>query len=151
MSLDVYLTSVPEKAKIDAEIVGVYVREDGQTRLMSMEGWNEQHPNRIPVTYAESKPSEIYSANITHNLVPMAEAAGIYQHLWRPEELGISRAAQLVEPLEIGLAKLEADPQAFEQYNSPNGWGNYTDLVDFVIRYLAACKRYPDAAVSVWR
>lgn len=27
----------------------------------------------------------IFSANITHNLNAMAEAAGIYKHLWRPE------------------------------------------------------------------
>ncbi len=27
---------------------------------------------------------ELYDSNITHNLCAMAEAAGIYKHLWRP-------------------------------------------------------------------
>lgn len=94
---------------------------------------------------------ELYTANITHNLNKMAEAAGIYKHLWRPEEIGISRAVQLVEPLREGLARLRADPAGFEQYNAPNGWGMYKHFVPFVEVLLDACERYPDALVSVSR
>lgn len=34
----------------------------------------------------------LYSRNITHNLGRMAQAAGIYECLWRPEEHGITHA-----------------------------------------------------------
>lgn len=39
---------------------------------------------------------QLYWANITHNLNSMAGAAGIYQHLWRPEEVGVTKARQLI-------------------------------------------------------
>jgi hypothetical protein len=97
------------------------------------------------------RPTEVYSANITHNLNSMAKEAGIYQHLWRPEELAISKAGQLIEPLRAGLALLKADPERFKKFNAENGWGLYEHFVPFVDRYLAACIDYPDADVSVSR
>ncbi len=65
-----------------------------------------------------------YSANITHNLGDMAEEAGIYKHLWRPEEIGITKAVQLVEPLSKGLSFMKSDPERFKKFNAENGWGN---------------------------
>ena len=50
----------------------------------------------LDVTLTAVRPTEVYSANITHNLGLMAEEAGIYQPLWRPEELGIKTAAGLI-------------------------------------------------------
>jgi hypothetical protein len=81
----------------------------------------------------------------------MAEAAGIYQHLWRPEEIDITKASQLIEPLRHGLALLRAEPNRFRKFNPPNGWGNYEGLVRFVAAYLDACERFPDADVSPCR
>lgn len=95
--------------------------------------------------------TELYDANITHNLGKMAEAAGIYKHLWRPEELNIMKAGQLIEPLEKGLALLKEKPEDFKQYNAPNGWGMYEHFVPFVEKYLNACKENPDASISVSR
>lgn len=95
--------------------------------------------------------TEVFIANVTHNLNKMADAAGIYKHLWRPDELGITTAAQLIAPLAQGLARLEEDPQSFKQYNPANGWGDYEGLVEFVRNYLAACKENPDAKVGVSR
>ena len=97
------------------------------------------------------RPTTVYESNITHNLGKMAEAAGIYQHLWRPEELGISRASELVEPLAAGLAMLKADPDRFHAFDAPNGWGTYKDFVPFVEKYLDACRADPDAEVRVSR
>ena len=95
--------------------------------------------------------TRVYDANITHNLGKMANAAGIYKHLWRPEELGITKAAELIEPLREGLARLKADPEEYEQYNASNGWGKYEHFVEFVEEYLAACDANPDATVEVSR
>lgn len=93
----------------------------------------------------------VYQANITHNLGKMAHGAGIYQCLWRPEELDITKAAQLIAPLTNGLNKLNGDPDYFELLNSSNGWGLYENFVPFVEKYLAACMQYPDAFVFVSR
>lgn len=90
---------------------------------------------------------------MTHNLTGMADAAGIYEALWRPEECKppITKARQLIEPLEAGLAALRSDPKKFKVHNPSNGWGSYEGLVEFVTRYLAACKEWPDYAVGVSR
>lgn len=94
---------------------------------------------------------EAYEANITHNLNAMAEAAGLYDALWRPDEVGITKASQLIEPLERGLNRLIGDPAGFKQYNPANGWGSYDFLVRFVMQYLEACREYPEATVRVSR
>jgi hypothetical protein len=94
---------------------------------------------------------EVYSANITHNLNKMAEAAGIYKELWRPEEINISTAKELIEPLRIGLGRLKSEPDLYSRYNSPNGWGLYEHFVPFVEKYLEACKKYPSATIEVSR
>lgn len=105
----------------------------------------------LDVYLEEVRPTDVYSANITHNLTGMAEEAGIYKALWRPDEIGITKASQLIEPLTAGLALLKSDPPRFEAFNSPNGWGMYEHFVPFVEKYLDACKEHPDAAVRVWR
>jgi hypothetical protein len=97
------------------------------------------------------RPTEVYSRNITHNLNKMAFAAGIYEALWRPEEIGIVRAEQLIEPLTVGLEKLKADPERFKEFNAPNGWGMYDNLINFVEDYLEACIENPDAEVRACR
>ena len=105
----------------------------------------------LDVSLTEVRPTSVYSANITHNLAAMAKAAGIYMHLWRPEEIGIVKAAELIEPLRDGLARLEADPEQFEAFNAPNGWGLYEHFVPFVRDYLRACEENPEATVSADR
>ena len=98
--------------------------------------------------HAEQK---YFNANITHNLNKMAAEAGIYEACWRPEEIGITKAAQLIEPLRNGIAQMKADPARFEKHNSPNGWGLYMHFLPWLERYLAACEANPDADVSVSR
>ena len=81
----------------------------------------------------------------------MADEAGIYKALWRPEEIGITKASQLIPLLEEGLARLKAEPDRFRKFNDPNGWGKCEHLVGFVEDYLRACREYPDAEVRVDR
>lgn len=94
---------------------------------------------------------EVFSANITHNLGPMAAEAGIYKHLWRPEEIGITKASELVEPLRNGLAVMKEFPNRFEKLNPPSGWGSYEDFIPWIERYLAACELNPTSTISVDR
>ena len=53
----------------------------------------------LDVMLEKIQPCVIYSRNITHNMNKMADAVGLYKPLWRPDEIGITKAAQLVEPL----------------------------------------------------
>ena len=105
----------------------------------------------LDVTLIKTMLTEVYESNITHNLTRMAAAAGIYRHLWRPEELGITTAGELIGPLTEGLAKLKSDPAHFETCNASNGWGMYKNFVPFVEQYLAACIEHPDAVIHVSR
>ena len=105
----------------------------------------------LDVTLLVTKPTEIYSGNITHNLGKMAKEAGIYMHLWRPDEIGLTKAVELIEPLRVGLELMKADRARFEQFNSPNGWGMYEHLVQFIEEYLTACEKTPDATIQVSR
>ncbi len=102
-------------------------------------------------SHCGSKGMEVYHNNITYNLNTMAEDAGIYGHLWRPDEIGIVTAARLIDPLEAGLVLLKSDRARFEKHNPGNGWGDYDGLCHFVESYLAACREYPTALVRVWR
>ena len=97
------------------------------------------------------RPTTVYSSNITHNLNDMAKEAGIYMHLWRPEEIGITKAIQLVGPLKAGLTLLRSDPGRFRAFNSENGWGMYEHFVPFVEDYIRACEENPDADVRASR
>ena len=59
-----------------------------------------------------------FSANITRNLVPMADACGLFPALWHPESLAAdptgeyALAYDLIGPLEAGLAQLHGNEYA---------------------------------------
>ena len=139
MSLDVYLARKRDEPTAADRAVALF-RANGL----------EEFAAEIEARH-ECGDVEVYSANITHNLGRMADAAGIYAPLWRPEEVGITKAAQLIEPLRAGLEKLRNSPAHYRTFNSPNGWGLYEHFVPFVAAYLAACEENPDADVSVSR
>ncbi len=148
MSLDVYLTLPGVAVQIEARI---FIREDGANKEISRAEWDRRFPDSEPFTTASEESETVYSANITHNLNGMADEAGIYEALWRPDEHGITTAEQLIPLLAAGLALLQSDPERFKAFNPKNGWGNYHGLRQFVADYLVACKEYPSALVNVSR
>jgi hypothetical protein len=81
----------------------------------------------------------------------MAQAAGVYMHLWRPEEIGINYARDLIDPLAAAVARLATSKRFFEEFNPTNGWGKYETLLMFCVEYLQACKDHPDAAINTCR
>ena len=97
------------------------------------------------------KTEEYFHKNITHNLNKMAEACGIYYNLWRPDEIGIKYAKELIEPIHNAISLMRGNRQYFEQFNSPNGWGKYEHFLPFLESYLYACKQYPDSIIIVSR
>jgi hypothetical protein len=124
MSLDVYLSSDPKEVKCTCECGHTHTKQSTET---------------------------VYEANITHNLGVMAKEANIYHHVWRPEEIGIFKAKQLIEPLREGIALMKSDPPRFEKFNASNGWGLYKHFVPFLEQYLEACELHPESDVRVSR
>lgn len=152
MSLDVYLDEVD--APSQPERWTIFIRDEGGTKEISLDEWNRRFPGREPLLCkvgGDVSAGRVYTANITHNLNHMADAAGIYNELWRPDEIGVTYARDLIEPLRSGLVRLASDPDKYKALNPENGWGTYEGLVGFVERYLDACRRHPNATVSVWR
>jgi hypothetical protein len=147
MSLDVSLIS---KTPVLKRGTGVFVRDGGGNRELTIAEVKERYPNS-DITEQEFETNEVYEANITHNLNRMADAAGIYEHLWTPDKIGITKAIQLIDPLREGLHKLKSDRAKYEAFNPSNGWGSYEGLVSFVQNYLDACYQWPDADIEVSR
>lgn len=99
--------------------------------------------------YLDNK--NVFDANITHNLSIMADECGLYRAMWRPEELNIKKAGDLIGYLKTGLKELIKNKDYYTGFNQKNGWGNHQDLVDITISYLSTCVEYKYAIVEVRR
>lgn len=150
MSLDV---SLRIKDTIKKKSSGIFIRENGQTKEISADEWYAKNPSQTPVKFdeVEMETNEVFDYNITHNLVEMAEACELYMPMWRPEEIGITKASQLIIPLAKGLQALLDKPDHYKTFNPSNGWGDYEGLVNFTKEYLKACIEYPEAEIEVSR
>lgn len=105
----------------------------------------------LDLSFYAIRRQEVGDFNITHNLNGMADAAGIYKCLWRPEENGIKTAAEMIPLLEAGLASLKAEPEKYLPLEPANKWGTYPGFVEFVDGVLACCRENPDAEVVAGR
>lgn len=94
---------------------------------------------------------EAHECNITHNLVQMADVAGLYGVLWQPERNGIKYAADMIVPLRNGLEYMKKNRAELEKLTPHNGWGSYDGLLGTVEKLLAACMKNPDAEVEASR
>ena len=93
----------------------------------------------------------VYRSNVTHNLVPMAVEADIYKPLWRPDEIGITKASEVLAALEKGYADIRARPEHYKKFAPTNGWGSYEGFVIFLSHYMAGCNEHPNAIVEADR
>lgn len=91
--------------------------------------------------------------NITHNLTEMAEAAGLYEAMWRPEDIkaGVVTGRDVLPLLEDGIAWLVAHKEEAEKLNPENGWGDYDCLLATARAYRDVCRQYPGGRISVGR
>lgn len=111
----------------------------------------------LDVYLEEMQPVGVYDANITHNLGKMAsqvkvsDTLTLYDILWHADEHGFTQAEQIAELLDVGFNELLADPDRYKQFNPPNGWGTYDNLVNFVYKYRNACWDHPQASIKISR
>jgi hypothetical protein len=113
----------------------------------------------LDVSLMITQPTEVYTANITHNLgvmareVKLSDGNTLYNILWRPDECipPYTKADEISELLDEGLNILLSDPEKFKQFNPENGWGSYDGLVSFVYRYRNATWDNPESTLSISR
>ena len=79
----------------------------------------------------------------------MAKEAGVYDHLWDPKEIGITKAKDLIDPLTKAVEDMKSRPDHYSKFNSPNGWGSYDDFFPWIEKYLNACINNPDSTISI--
>ena len=94
---------------------------------------------------------EVFSYNMTHNLGTMADEAGVYKTLWRPDENGYVYAASAVHNLTKALTLLKENPEFYKGFEPDNNWGTYEGFVAAVQSILEACERYPKARIHACR
>jgi hypothetical protein len=92
---------------------------------------------------------EVFSSGITHNLRNMASEAGIYQALWHPESIPITKARDLMLAISTGYSDLKARPEHYEKLNPPNGWGSYKSFLWWLGDLMDACEKYPNSTLEV--
>lgn len=125
----------------------------------------------IYIQKTKEEDSEVlFRQNITHNLNYMAEAAGLYEAMWRPyrlhkdykytfsveEEYEFENsveiiASSLLPVLMNGYRELLMNPDEYKKYNPENLWGDYDGLVRVVSDYIVAINEYPNGYVFVSR
>ena len=147
MSLDVSLIS---KTPITKKGTGVFIRENGKNKELTVEEVIKKFPNTV-VEGSEFETECVFDANITRNLNKMADAAGIYEACWRPEEIGATKARDIIGKLALAVDLMKKEPERFKKFDSPNGWGKYEDFLPWVESYLKACEENPDATIEVSR
>jgi len=89
-----------------------------------------------------------WTRNITHNLLPMWQAAGVREALYESQG---KTAADVRAAVADGLTTMKQEPRRFEALNAPNGWGTYEGAVSFLEGFLAACDEFPHGVIRVSR
>lgn len=138
MSLDLdIISSKPIKHKG----TGVYVRKNGETvELKSIDEIIAYFPDADLSNIGEEEYEDYiaWHGNITHNLGHMASKIpvndhSLYNYLWHPSEIGyINVNQEYIEAIKMGYDYLKGHKEELEKYNSPNGWGTYENLLNFV-------------------
>lgn len=90
--------------------------------------------------------AEVACKNITHNLSEMWKEAGIYDALYKSEG---KTANEILPTLETGLQLMIANPESFQQFNSPNGWGLYKSAIPWLSDLIVEFKKHPDGVIGI--
>ncbi len=103
----------------------------------------------VDVSLSVVRRVEVWSANLTNNLVPMAKACGLYEYIYEPGKWDCKVAEDLIEPLKEGLRLLKENPPKYKAYQPANGWGTYDHFVHWVDEYILQCQANPDAEIGI--
>lgn len=153
MSLDLYIIN---KKPIKHKGTGIYIRENGQTKELSLEEANKLYP-KANVEEVTSEDNIYWYGNITHNLGAMADhcycycpdKTSLHSILWRPEESTLLTVSGKLTPsyvkaLSICLDELKRYRNYYEKFNPENSQRDYITLVNFVESLLTALNKIPN-------
>ena len=90
----------------------------------------------------------MWSANMTHNLNKIAIEAGVYECLWRPDEIGVKYARDNISNLRFALGIFHLKYDELKKLNPSNGWGDIDGLIEVTQDFLKACIEYPNAIIE---
>lgn len=100
----------------------------------------------LEIYLEEVKPVNVYEANITNNLVKMADVLGVYDIIWAAD--GEMIGDEMIKPLAIAIHKLKDEPYYYDQYEAPNEWGTVSQFTKFLEQLLEACIEHPNSIVK---
>jgi len=100
----------------------------------------------LSIVDAFDRPHTVYDDNITFNVTPMWNAAGLTM-IDANDDWAHNLTAKLVHTIEVMLR----EPEDYIVLEPENGWGDYRGAMDFLVRLLIACLRFPQAVVTVDR
>lgn len=89
---------------------------------------------------------QITSANITHNIVPMWEKAGVYEVLYNSAG---KRAKDVLPILRKGLLHMSTNAGEYLPLNPPNGWGDYYSALAWLKQLCDTFSNNPDATITI--
>ena len=99
----------------------------------------------LDLSFEKEMPVEVGKhISVTHNLVPMAKKAGLYNVMWRSHE-SFQKAEQMIPALKQGIEYMENNEEELKGLNPKNGWGSYEALLTAARKALENAKHYPDA------
>lgn len=74
----------------------------------------------------------------------IGEPGTLYDLLWRDEEP--DDILEYINCLIWALTELKSQPEVYKQFNPPNGWGTYEQLVEFVRSFIHALIDMPEGS-----
>jgi len=83
------------------------------------------------------------SFNYTSNMAPFFKDFGAYPPSWDGKRAG-DVAASIQTAL---LAIIDKSERELQEYDSPNGWGDWLGAMAFLVRVRDSCRRNPGAEI----
>lgn len=87
----------------------------------------------------------VFDMNITHNLKKMAVEAGC-GILW---DLWDKKAWEIITDVKSAIKNLEENPEKFDAFNAPNGWGTRIQFIPWLKQLLEKLEEFPHAKLLI--
>lgn len=93
-------------------------------------------------------PVQLESLNITNNLIDFAIALNCYECIWKPKNLNIITAYQLLPHLYEAYYNVIKYGDIYLSLLPKNGWGTKEQFLNFIDQYIEACITYPNTLIE---
>jgi len=91
----------------------------------------------------------IFTTNITHNLVPMAKACGLYDCMWNADDLDKRSITDLIAELSVGIDELSKNRTKYELMTPSNNWGSYDGLLRAALNFHSELVMRSDKDITI--